>query len=317
MQHHPPARQINLAGLIPNQIHSPTLFAQSQTTHQNVFLLLDTGYSGECAFEISEKAIQFRGPANDAPLILGSITAVNPVPQVITYGEFLGNVNTIPGNLARSMQLMVKKAHVDGITAAYLLGPLVDNPVNPYPNRLIAFWNTHGMPQCTINMFPPGADGQALMQDIYGHPVTFYATPISLLPPGSAGIPAVAVNEIQIPIFLDNHIPVSSALSPHGVSFKCVWDTGASFNVIRREVAQAFNLNYETGSHVIIPQLDFLQANPTFSLLNVPAIVDNDYDQIVLGSNVLDHFTTVVLDFGTGLVQNPFPGVQANIRLLP
>lgn len=46
MQHHPPARQINLAGLIPNQTHSPTLFAQSQTTHQNVFLLLDTGYTG-------------------------------------------------------------------------------------------------------------------------------------------------------------------------------------------------------------------------------------------------------------------------------
>jgi hypothetical protein len=317
MQH--PLVQIDLAGQYPNRIHSPALFAQSQATQQNVYLLLDTGHSKECSFETEAQATRFKGDAHDSAVTIGPITAVNPLPGAISYGEFLGDVHLVQGNLARGMQLSVTIAHVNGITAAYLLGPLQAGAI-PYPNRLITFWRTQGMPQCPVNLFPPGpqgANGRAHIEGIFGHPVTFYATPISMLAPAHAGIPAVAVNEIRVPMYLINHIPFSSARTPRGNPFMCVWDTGATYNIVNREVAKEYGLAYEAGSRIILPQLDFLQANPPVSFLNVPAVVDNDFDQIVLGSIVLDHFTTIVLDFGSGVAQQPMPYVQGSLRLLP
>jgi hypothetical protein len=64
-------------------------------------------------------------------------------------------------------------------------------------------------------------------------------------------------------------------------------------------------------------------------LLNVPVVVDNSFppsDDIILGSMVLDHFRTVVLNFGTGVDEEDpemrrkgyiSSGVSGVIRLIP
>ena len=159
--------------------------------------------------------------------------------------------------------------------------------------------------------------------------MTFYTTPITQLSPGDPGIPAQAGNEIALNVVLVDLIPRAVAQRPGGESFSCVLDTGASYSVVKRDVAKAYNLNYETDAQIVLPQLDFPHAQPPLRLLNVPAVVDNSFppsDDIILGGIVLDHFRTVVLNFGTDVGEEDpemkrkgytIPGVSGVIRLIP
>jgi hypothetical protein len=324
--------QINLNGVYPHRVHLPTFLAWSEPAQEAVFLLLDTGHSGGgsvCGFTDLSKLQRFMGTGINPSVRLGPITALQPPPQSVIHGEFLNQPTINHGNLARATPLSAKTAHVDGVTTSYLLGPRQDNH---YPQRLVTFWNTQAIPQSTVESYPEGSKRDKEregLESIFGHQVTFYTTPITQLSPGDPGIPAQAGNEIALKVILVDLIPRAVAQQPGGDSFSCVVDTGASYNVVRMNVAKAYNLDYETYAQIVLPQLDFPDAQPPLRLLNVPVMVDNSFpvsDDIILGGMVLDHFRIVVLNFGTGVDEvdqemrrkgYTTPGVSGVIRLIP
>lgn len=307
---------IDLGGVFPNEAHLPVLVARSQATSALAFLLLDTGYSKACALETSDGIAQFAAGNQDAVVSCGPTTALQPFPNALTYGVLpaSANVQLSQVQMARGMSLAVRQDYLDGVSASYLLGARqpANNP--QYPNRLVAFWSLAG-PRTTITS---SQQQQKAISDRLGHPLTLYTAPVTLLPAGDPGIPVVAQNELRIGVILINHVPIVPAQLPDGSPVNAVWDTGASYTVVHRDIAQAYNLNYKTGARIVLPELRLYRAQPPVTLRNLPAIVDNDYDSIVLGSTVPDRFRTVVLDFGTGVVeQMGAVYVQGNIRLLP
>lgn len=314
---HPAPVAIDLQGHTPHVLHQPVVIAQAQPSTRVAYWLLDTGYSKAGTFVAAQGRDQFTANAPDATARLGPTTAVQPFPTVVTYG--ISDVVVDPNHLARAMQLGVTRDYFDGVSAAYLLGPANLGNVPPYPNRLVAFWTLPGAQHSTITAT------QEQLQDLQqtlGVAVTFYTTPVSLVPPGHMSIPAVVANEVSLPTFLIDHIPhvaVTLVSPPHNnANITAVWDTGASYTVVNRDVADFYGLNKATGSRIVLPQLLFPTAQPPLTLQNVPAVVDNDYDMIVIGSTVADHFSTNVLDFGTGIQQlGPITAVQGTIRLIP
>src|SRR5205807_2521330 len=99
------------------------------------------------------------------------------------------------------------------------------------------------------------------------------------------------------------NVPKVRTRLPNGSEVQCVFDTGASYNIVIPRIAREYNLSAEDDAIIVLPQLDILGCNPPLSLRNVRVKVDQDFtytgDQIILGSPVFDHFATVVLDLGT------------------
>ena len=122
--------QIDVHGVYPDRVHMPTFLAWSEPAQEAVFLLLDTGHSGGgsvCGFRESSTLQRFIGTGNDPTVRLGPITTLQPLPQSVIYGEVLTQPTLNRGQLARVMPLSAKKAHVDGVTTSYLLGPRQNN----------------------------------------------------------------------------------------------------------------------------------------------------------------------------------------------
>lgn len=316
---------IDLQGAYLDELHHPTLLAQSNIDQQHVFpLLFDTGLRGtSCMFdrEHQNQHTQFTGvsPLAPHPTINVRLASVSGV-QSVEIGMPLALPNPAPAFARAASLVVMSRGHACAISHQYLLA------AQP---RLVAFWSTApAVPHTPIDV-PP--DEYAALQGIFRQPaLEVYAVPISLV--DSTNAVAVATVPPQVP----NEVALNVDIRPSGLYTNAQVsrlggqpidltslnvDTGASYTVIHASVADALGLfpnnvrlREKDDAEVIIPRLDFPNAAlPVLSLLNMPAVVTigNGEDQLVLGSSLFDRFTTVVFDLGNPGPQN---GV---IRLLP
>src|SRR5207244_2965213 len=107
-------------------------------------------------------------------------------------------------------------------------------------------------------------DQIAEMSRVLGHSFDSYTVPISLKPPNSQEIPD-SPNAINVPVTLSGNVPKVRIRLPNGSEVQCVFDTGASYNIVIPRIAREYNLSAEDGAIIVLPQLDILGCNPPLS----------------------------------------------------